>query len=386
MKSFPFDSHVTYDSSGTPSYDRAISSDPYRKLIKELFTTGIMPTSSTNMQVVAGENMTVTVKAGFAVVEGCMSLEEDDRSLEITASDTQDRIDTVVLRLNTNDEYRTCDYYVVAGTSASSPVHPDLTRTNSIYEIGLADIFVPANSTVVSDERITDTRYDTERCGVISSISEFDTSTLNAQMNAWSAEKRTEFEAWVASLKDILDEETAGHLQAEIEALQEKINTTKTELETKIDSIELVAEKVSYNDTITALDADNVQDAIMCLANKVVCLRPDTSKLLQEFKYSVSSSFSVSFTVSTDGFFSGGLVANVTNATDHYVRANFWLNGRPISNYAFSNEKAHKFDVYAYAYIPVKAGDVISMDGGVRAYSWSTQGGVYALKAVEFNI
>ena len=251
MKSFPFDSHVTYDSSGAPSYDRAISSDPYRKLIKELFTTGIMPTSSANMQVVAGENMTVTVKAGFAVVEGCMSLEEDDRSLEITASNTQDRIDTVVLRLNTNDEYRTCDYYVVAGTPASSPVHPDLTRTNSIYEIGLADVFVPANSTAVSDERITDTRYDTERCGVISSISEFDTSTLNSQMNAWSAEKRTEFESWVASLKDILDEETAGHLQTEISALQEKI-----------DGLELTAEKVSYDNTTSGLEATNVQEAI----------------------------------------------------------------------------------------------------------------------------
>ena len=265
MKSFPFDSHVTYDSSGVPSYDRAISSEPYRKLIHELFKTGIMPTLSTNMQVVAGDNMTVKVLAGFAVVEGCMTLEEETRSLEITASDTLDRIDTVVLRLNLNDEYRTCDYYVVAGTPANSPVHPALTRTNSIYEIGLADVFIPANTSAIADERITDTRYDTTRCGVISSISEFDTSTLNAQMNAWSIEQqkmfatwsneqKDAFKAWLDSMKDILDEDTAGHLQTEIEALQ-----------TKIDGLELTAEKVSYDDTSTSLGSTTVQGAIEAL-------------------------------------------------------------------------------------------------------------------------
>jgi len=173
--------------------------------------------------------MTVTVNPGFGVVDGLLALEEELRTLVVTASDgTYDRIDTVVLRLNDNDNVRLCDLYIVKGVPASNPVHPDLTREGSIYELGLADIFVGAHATRITTDKITDTRYDTERCGVISPIAEFDTETLNQQMTAWAQAQQEEFgewevaqkasfEAWVQTIQNILDESAAGHLQLEIE-------------------------------------------------------------------------------------------------------------------------------------------------------------------------
>lgn len=230
MIGFPFDSHVTYEEDGTPVYDRAISSEPLRNLLHKLFTDGILPDVSTNLQVVAGTGMNVVVKAGFAIVQGCLKLEENDRTLAIQASNaTNDRIDTVVLRLNSNDDQRYCDLYVREGTPATNPVRPNLVRSDSVYELGLADIFVTKTITSITQSKITDTRYEAERCGVISSLSEYDTTTIYKQVQADLKEfkdtEQAEFLAWYENIKNILDESTAGHLQNEID----DINTKKQE-------------------------------------------------------------------------------------------------------------------------------------------------------------
>ena len=170
MKSFPFDSHVTYKSDGTPVFDRAVDSAVYRGLLKNLFTTGILSTDSTNMQVTSNKDMTVNVLSGFAMVEGVMNLNDETVTLEIEAADANyARIDSVVLRLNTNDDFRNCEFYIVKGTPSESPVRPALTREIAVYELGLADIYVAAGATSITADNITDTRYEEERCGVMTS-------------------------------------------------------------------------------------------------------------------------------------------------------------------------------------------------------------------------
>lgn len=226
---YPLDSHVTYKTDGTPVWDRAISSAPYRKLIKSLFSDGVLPNPSTNLQVSAGTGMKVNLYAGFAICNGCQKLQETNMSLDIaTASAVNDRIDTVILRLNDNDDVRECEFYVLTGTPAVSPVRPALTQTDSIWEIGLADVLVKANSTQISNANITDTRYETARCGIISSISEFDTTTLYQQVQADLQEFRdinqAEFIAWVDSLENKLSGDVAGNLQLQIDELNDFVD------------------------------------------------------------------------------------------------------------------------------------------------------------------
>ncbi len=217
-------------------YDRAITSAPLRKLINKLVSDGILPNPSTNMQVSAGNGMNVLVEAGFAICGGCLKLEESQRTLAVQASDaTYDRIDTVVLRLNDNDSERICDFYVLQGVPASSPVRPSLTRTESIWEIGLADLFITPNSSEISNQRITDTRYETERCGVISAISEFDTTTLYNQIQAdlagFKAEEQAQFIEWFDYMKGQLSEDAAGNLQLQIDEINELDYVEAEELE-----------------------------------------------------------------------------------------------------------------------------------------------------------
>ena len=266
MIGFPFDSYVTYDTHGEPEYDRAISAQPLKNLIHRLFSDGILPDISTNLQVVAGESgMTVTVKVGFCIIQGGLKLEENERTLSIQAADSNySRIDSVIMRWNDNVDYRECDLYVIQGTAAANPVRPELTREGGIYELGLADILIPAQSTTISNERITDTRYESARCGVISSISEFDTTFIYNQVQSdlatfqsgaesdfttwatnqqaayeewifnaesafgnWENDEKDAFLAWFATLQDILDENVAGHLQNEIDGLDNRLTTVE---------------------------------------------------------------------------------------------------------------------------------------------------------------
>ena len=247
MIGFPFDSHVTFESDGTPVYDRAITSAPLRKLIAKLLTDGILPNPSTNLQVEAGSGMNVVVNPGFAICAGGLKLEENQRTLAIQAADSNyDRIDTVVLRWNDNDSERICDLYIVEGIPAASPLRPELTRTESIWELGLADLFVNKNSSAISNQRITDTRYETARCGIISAISEFDTTTLYQQVQAdlagFKASEQADFITWFNDIKGQLSEDAAGNLQKQIGTLEALKTEVKNNL---VNALNWVVDKTS---------------------------------------------------------------------------------------------------------------------------------------------
>lgn len=247
MIGFPFDSHVTFESDGTPVYDRAITSAPLRKLIAKILTDGILPNPSTNLQVEAGSGMNVVVNPGFAICAGGLKLEENQRTLAIQAADSNyDRIDTVVLRWNDNDSERICDLYIVEGIPAASPLRPELTRTESIWELGLADLFINKNSSAISNQRITDTRYETARCGIISAISEFDTTTLYQQVQAdlagFKASEQADFIAWFDDIKGQLSEDAAGNLQKQIGTLEALKTEVKTNL---VNALNWVVDKTS---------------------------------------------------------------------------------------------------------------------------------------------
>lgn len=241
---YPIDSIVNYDGNGVPSFDRAVSSAILRKLYNQLFTTGIMlANDSTALQVVEASNMTVSVNAGFCNISGALKLFPDSRTLAVQASENADRIDTVVLRLNLNQDVRDIDLYVLKGESGANPSRPALTRNDSVYELGIADLYITSNITEIHQDHITDTRLDPARCGAISSVSEFDTSafydqimadlahfkTVNeADFTAWMNAERSDFDTWFATIQDILDSDTAGHLQNEIEDLQSTKENKRT--------------------------------------------------------------------------------------------------------------------------------------------------------------
>lgn len=233
--SWPFDSTLTQDESGNPVYSRAYSSDVIARILARYFRNGVFLSPSTSLQVLQNEDMTVLVKEGAANVNGRHFMEESDRVLTVQAADAGlDRIDTVALRLNLDMSALNIDLYILKGTAAATPSAPTLTRNASVWELGLANLFITKGVVTITQERITDTRLDSERCGVVASIvGDTDTTALYAQIQAdlaafraqaqagftqWSAAERAAFDEWFAGIRDTLGEDVAGGLLNLIEA------------------------------------------------------------------------------------------------------------------------------------------------------------------------
>lgn len=207
MQAFPFTSKVDYDPNGYPQFDRAVDSIILRNVLKQYVTNGVFPNPSTNFHVVTNPEtaMTVRVEPGACIINGTTAYEIEERVLTIQAADTKDRIDTVVLRFNDHTDYRNIDLYIVTGTPATTPVAPTLQRTTDIWELGLANLFIPANGATITQERITDTRLDETRCGYASFFVEIDTQTfydqIQAELASFKSNEEASWSAWVANMQ-----------------------------------------------------------------------------------------------------------------------------------------------------------------------------------------
>lgn len=202
MQSYPFTSQVTYDEQGLPLYDRAVDSEFLRAVFAAYFFDGIFYKPTNALQVVAGTGLQVQVNPGICHIRGAMGIETETRTLTLEAAGTLPRIDTVVARLDISLAVRSIELYVVTGTPASTPQRPALTRDATIWELGLADVAVAANSSTLTQSSITDTRLDTERCGVVAqTIGSLDTAPYFAQLTAAIAEHQDAAEAQIAALQ-----------------------------------------------------------------------------------------------------------------------------------------------------------------------------------------
>ena len=125
-----------------------------------------------------------------------------------------------------------------------------LQRDYSVYELRLANILIPANTSTIVGGNITDTRLDTEECGiVVSLIKGIDTSELYNQiqsdLNSFKQNEESDFLAWFESIQNILDENAAANLQKQID---EKVPLSRTiNGKALTDNITLTAEDIGTN-------------------------------------------------------------------------------------------------------------------------------------------
>ena len=248
--------------------DRRYNAASFEMWLKKFFTSGVF---YEDCQVTANNDMSVSVAEGYSNTDGKVRLFSASENLVIeTAHATYDRIDTIVIERNDTD--RQIIRKVIKGGYSSEPEPVAPVRSNGIYQLVLAEVYVAAGATSVTQSMITDKRADDSVCGyVICPVDDFDFTQFATQFEAylaefkaeytdnwttWAATEKAAFEAWEASeqsafetwereqkadydsweaartaafntwfagIQDVLDEDTAGHLLNMINATRDGI-------------------------------------------------------------------------------------------------------------------------------------------------------------------
>ena len=166
-----------------------------------------------HLPVTPGSGMSITLGKGIAWLKngefgGLVYANTAPLALTISTADpTYPRIDRVVIRYDVQNN--TVAAYVKAGTPASSPVPPALTRDTLADEISVAQVYVGVAATSISAGNITDERLNVDVCGLMrDGVTGIDTSVMEAQ-----------WQELTAKLEGLLDEQVAGNLQNQIDNL-----------------------------------------------------------------------------------------------------------------------------------------------------------------------
>ncbi|EPI03292.1 hypothetical protein D920_00305 [Enterococcus faecalis 13-SD-W-01] len=240
-------------------------------------------TTADGLKVTVSPNggMRVQVAAGAANMEGRSYLNSTSLALNISvASTTQDRNDSIVVRMDKG----TREIKLVVKTGDTS-----VQRTSDIYELQLAIIRVPRNSSTISADLITDKRADEKVCGYSSPFQKVSVSGLEEQytsllqqiidkMNQYTSDQKVKFEAdmqailnkgneyiqqaqadWQAFLETIqqsMDGDVALNLQNQILNLTaDQLVFSKSELPFEYPEVEVLAWTNGFG--VTALGETN---------------------------------------------------------------------------------------------------------------------------------
>lgn len=183
MISWPWDSLVDGidEETGFPRYDRAYKAEQLRAILMRVFSEGVFA-ETPEAFVVTPNGMSVNVSAGTCHIRGDIGVEDRVTTLFLSAESNVNRIDTVVLRWDANIDARLIEIDIKKGTPSANPQRPSLTRIESVWELGIADIYVPAGATAIKASQITDTRLETSRCGIVTPFTTIDTTTFFNQI------------------------------------------------------------------------------------------------------------------------------------------------------------------------------------------------------------
>ena len=231
--------------------DRVYDADSFSNWLKKFFTTGVF---EGDCQVTALGDMVVNLAPGYANIMGKVKeLENQTFTLE-PADGSYPRIDTIVIERNDTDRDITAK--VVTGQlSGNTPAPTPRVWENGVYQLVVAEIYVAAGATEVTQANITDKRSDPDVCGIVAgTVTEMDFSQFTAQFESYfeqfKASNLEEFSEWFEMIKGQLSEDAAGHLQNEIDDINEILGDG------------LIASNINYDNTHSGLSATKVQGAI----------------------------------------------------------------------------------------------------------------------------
>ena len=251
---------VTYGFYNALNHDRLYDAIQMSSIFDGIIQDGIFSTIGTSMIVTAPEDgMFVDVGPGRAWFNHTWTLNDTEYPVEAEEAEVVlDRIDAVILEVNSAAEVRANSIKFLKGTPSSNPVKPTLTHNAEVNQYALAYVTIRAGQTTIFQSDIENVVGTDETPFVTGLLQQVSVEQLllqwnndfyryfaafqahnNAEFNTWMEAKVVEYNEWYAAMeaegahdletfdtwfqhmKDQLDEDAAGHLQAEIDELAE---------------------------------------------------------------------------------------------------------------------------------------------------------------------
>lgn len=219
------------------AYDRVYLADSFAKYFASFVGNGIFGGKLNELMIVqsATSGMKVEVSSGMGWINGYWYENTNNLSLNIDIADgVLNRIDCVVLRWSKSD--RSIKVVVKKGTFASAAIAPSIQRDADIYELKLAEVYVKAGATSITQTDITDTRFDKNVCGLVTGlieqidIAEF-SGLLNSALNEIEIKTRDKIDSIVGRLNALIeDESNFASLALEIDNVANEVALAKQTL------------------------------------------------------------------------------------------------------------------------------------------------------------
>lgn len=218
-----FNSHL--DSQG--NFDRVYLAEQFASYFSNFIGNGVFAYLLDKFVVTAGTGLSVNVGTGKAFCKGYWFESDANETLSIDLPDgLLNRKDNIVIRYDF--ENRKTSIQVIKGVAATTPSAPEVVRNSLVFDLKIAEIFVGASVSLISQSAITDTRSDNAVCGWVTGlVNQINTSDLflqysqayqeaiaqmqndeqsfMTQMNTWFENQKTAFNAWMTTLTQDLN-------------------------------------------------------------------------------------------------------------------------------------------------------------------------------------
>lgn len=161
-------------------------------------TSGIYANDSFEYSVSGADN-NIVINTGIAWIKnaefsGKVVAQKEALVLDMGVADQNyPRIDAVVIQFNANSN--STNIIVKNGTASTSPVAPEIVRTETVYELHLYHVYRTAGALAIYAQNVSDLRLNNTYCGLMAdSVTRVDTDSINAQINALIEDLKNEID------------------------------------------------------------------------------------------------------------------------------------------------------------------------------------------------
>lgn len=200
------------------NHDRKYSSRDFSRIFDGVITDGVFMSVGDRFNVIPGTGLAVVVGSGRSWFHSTWAYNDGGVIVSIDSPPlVGSRIDAIVLRIKTAQEFRYSEFAVIKGTaSESSPVKPTLTNTDDLHEIALAYVTVVHGASSISAANIENVVGTSQTPLVTSILEQTDVDALYANWQAefeeWEDSTKEDFDEWFQTIQDIMTEDVAANL------------------------------------------------------------------------------------------------------------------------------------------------------------------------------